>query len=47
MNHQINRLIHFALQKGMIQECDIEYSTNLLLALFKLDSFEAEDINEE
>ena len=47
MNHQINRLIHFALQKGMIQEWDIEYSTNLLLALFKLDSFEAEDINEE
>lgn len=47
MNHQINRLIHFALQKSMIQEWDIEYSTNLLLALFKLDSFEAEDINEE
>lgn len=47
MNHQINRLIHFALQKGMIQEWDIEYSTNLLLALFKLDSFEVEEINEE
>lgn len=47
MNHQINRLIHFALQKGMIQEWDVDYSINLLLALFKLDSFEAEDINEE
>ena len=47
MNHQINRLIRFALQKGMIQEWDVDYSINLLLALFKLDSFEMEEIYEE
>lgn len=46
MNYQINRLIHFALQKGMIQEADVDYSVNLLLALFKLDSFEYEQIDE-
>ena len=46
MNHQINRLINFALQKGMIQTVDVEYSVNLLLALFKLDSFECEEIDE-
>ena len=46
MNHQINRLINFALQKGMIQTVDVDYSVNLLLALFKLDSFECEEIDE-
>ena len=47
MNHEINRLIHFALQKGLIQEVDKDYSVNLLLALFKLDQFEYETISEE
>lgn len=47
MNTLINRLIHFAIQKKMIQEEDIDYSVNLLLELFKLDSFEFESVNEE
>jgi len=47
MNHQINRLIHFALQKGLITEWDVDYSANLLVALFKLESFEREEIVEK
>ena len=47
MNELINRLINFSLQKNMIQEEDIDYSVNLLLDLFKLDSFEKIEIKEE
>lgn len=46
MNYQINRLLNFALQKGMISELDFDYSANLLITLFKLESFEKAEINE-
>lgn len=46
MNHQINRLIHFGYSHGMIQENDIDYVVNLLLDLFRLNSFETEEIHE-
>ena len=47
MNHEINRLIHFAFCQGMLKEEDKDYAVNLLLDLFKLDEFIYEDINEE
>lgn len=46
MNHEINRLIHFGLEHGMIQEEDKDYTVNLLLDLFQLEDFEWEDIYE-
>ena len=30
MNHQINRLLNFALQKGMIGTDDLYYAANLI-----------------
>ena len=47
MNVLINRLIDFALQKKLLNKEDIDYSVNLLLDLFKLDSFERIEIQEE
>ena len=47
MNLQISRLIHFALKKGMIHEEDVDYSVNLLLDLFHLDSFEMQEVSED
>lgn len=46
MNHEINRLIHFAKQNGMLLEGDEDYAVNLLLALFGLEAFSHEDIDE-
>lgn len=46
MNHEINQLIQFALDKGMITEDECDYSVNLLLDLLKEDNFEYEGINE-
>ena len=46
MNHQINRLIQFALNHQMIKEEDIDYSVNLLLDLFHLNTFEVENVHE-
>lgn len=46
MNLQISRLIHFAMNRGMIYEEDIDYSVNLLLDLFQLDSFEMQKVKE-
>ena len=39
--HEINRLINFALQKGLIYEEDKIYSANMLIGLLNLDNFEA------
>lgn len=36
---QINRLIHFGLQKGLITELDQVYATNLLLGTLKVSEF--------
>ncbi|MGN8960159.1 hypothetical protein ACTNCB_08515 [Catenibacterium mitsuokai] len=47
MNHQINRLLNFALQKGMISTDDLYYAANLILDLLQLDEFELEEIDEE
>ena len=43
MNHQINRLLNFALQKGMIGTDDLYYAANLILDLLQLDEFELEE----
>ena len=47
MNHQINRLLNFALQKGMIGTEDLYYAANLILDLLQLDEFELEEIDEK
>ena len=47
MNHEINRLLNFALQKGMIGKDDLYYATNLILDLLQLDEFELEEIDEK
>lgn len=47
MNHQINRLINFGLQKQMFTKDDVIYVVNLLLDLFKLNDFIEEEVNEE
>ena len=46
MNHEINRLIQFALDKEMITKDECDYSVNLLLDLFDENDFEYEQINE-
>ena len=45
MNHEINRLLNYGLQNGMIYEDDIDYSANLLVDLRKLDTFEKEEMH--
>lgn len=46
MNHEINQLIQFALDKEMITKDECDYSVNLLLDLFDEDNFEYEDVIE-
>lgn len=46
MNVLINRLINYAILHGMIKEEDVDYSVNLLLDLFRLDSFQKVEIHE-
>ncbi len=46
INHEINRLINFGLQQGLISEEDKIYTSNLLIGLLKLSEFEIEEINE-
>ena len=46
MNHEINRLIHFALEHRLIDENDMDYAINLLLEVLCLDDFEYEEIDE-
>lgn len=47
MNERINQLISYALKNGMITEEERDYSVNLLLDLFGLDSFEKVNVPEE
>lgn len=47
MNHQINRLIDFALEKYLISEEDVDYSVNILLDVLHLDSFTREQNSSE
>ena len=46
INHDINRLLNFGLQQGLIHEEDKTYASNMLLGLLKVDEFELEEINE-
>lgn len=46
INHEINRLINFALQQNLISEEDKIYASNMLIGLLKLGEFEFEEINE-
>ena len=46
MNHEINRLLNFALQQHLIAEADFDYAANLLMDVLKLNEFEKEEINE-
>lgn len=46
INREINRLINFALQKGLISEEDRIYSINMLLGTLNLNEFEEENIDE-
>ena len=46
MNHEINRLLNFALQQGLIDQADKVYAANLLLAALQLEEFSPEDIDE-
>lgn len=46
INHEINQLIKFALDKGLINEEECDYSVNLLMDLFDEVEFEYEDIDE-
>lgn len=46
INHELNRLLNFGLQQGLIHEDDKIYSANMLIGLLKIDEFEPEDINE-
>ena len=47
INHEINRLLNFGIQKELIQEDDKIYTANMLIGLLKADEFEPENINEE
>ncbi|MFQ9923560.1 MAG: UDP-glucose--hexose-1-phosphate uridylyltransferase [Beduini sp.] len=46
MNHEINRLLNFALQQQLIAETDFDYAANLLMDVLKLNEFQKEEINE-
>lgn len=46
MNHEINQLIQYALDKDMITKDECDYSVNLLLDLLEEDNFEYEKIIE-
>lgn len=46
INTEINRLLHFARQRGLINEEDLYYSANLLLDVLKAEAFEPKKIEE-
>ena len=46
INTEINRLLHFARQRGLINEEDLYYSANLLLDVLKAEEFVPEKIEE-
>ena len=46
MNNEINRLLNFALQQGLIHEEDKVYAANQLLGVLGLSEFEYETIEE-
>ena len=46
MNHEINRLLNYGLQQGLIKAEDYYYAANRLLAVLKIDEFEPEQVQE-
>ena len=46
MNHEINRLLNFAQQQGLLDQADRVYAANLLLAALQLEEFSPEEIDE-
>lgn len=46
INHEINRVINFAMQQKLITEDDRIYATNMILGVLKLNEFNAEEVNE-
>ncbi len=46
INYEINRLLNFGLQQGLIHEEDKIYASNMILGLLKIDEFEPEEIDE-
>lgn len=46
INHEINRLINFALKKELITTDDVIYSTNMLLGNLNINEFEVSEVNE-
>ena len=47
INYEINRLLNFALQKGLIETEDTVYCANLLLDVLKAEDFSPEKIEEK
>ena len=43
INSYINGLVNYAVEKGLIDECDSIYARNRVLALLKLDDYKEED----
>lgn len=46
VNHEINRLLNFALEKNLIKHEDFIYSANSLIGILGLNEFTPEEINE-
>ncbi|GEP66319.1 galactose-1-phosphate uridylyltransferase [Clostridium beijerinckii] len=46
INHEINRLMNFALKKNLINNDDIIYSTNMILGVLNLNEFEVCEVDE-
>ena len=46
INTEINRLLNFAKQRGLISEDDYYYSANLLIDVLHVGEFALEDIEE-
>ena len=44
MNHEINRLLNFAQQQGLLDQADRVYGANLLLAALQLEE-KVEDLD--
>ena len=47
VNHEINRLLNFALEKNLIKHEDFIYSANSLIGILGLNEFTPEEINEQ
>ncbi len=44
---EINRLLNFALQKGLLQECDVMYAANRLIDVLQVEEFVPEKTEEK